>query len=263
MDLPDQPSPQKPSTQERYSCDIEYEIKGHDIQMVEVILDPEESVIGENGAMIYFDAGVQMNTQISDGGKNSGIVGSVLGAAKRKMTGEGMFIGYFTNKGREKAKVGFSSPYPGMIIPIDLSYHSGHIYCQKGSFLCGARGVSVSIGITKRVGAGVFGGEGFILQSVKGDGIAFIHAGGTIVERTLQPGEKLYVDTGSIVGFESTVKFDIKVLRGFKNIFFGNENLFLSTLEGPGKVWIQSMPFNEMVNMFGNALMTWAKKKKK
>ncbi len=231
----------------RKSHDIEHIIHGHDIQFVEVILDPGETVIAENGLMMYMENGIQMDTRFSDGSeKNGGMFGTLFGMAKRKLIGESIFLAFFTNKGTSKKKVAFAAPHPGMIIPLDLRELGGSLLCQKGAFMCASRGTEINVGFTKRLTAGFFGGEGFILQRLNGDGQAFIHSGGTIMERTLGDGETLYVDTGSVVAFTPSVTFDIKIITGMKNIMFGHESLFLTTLVGPGKVWLQSLPFSRV-----------------
>ncbi|MCP5362198.1 MAG: TIGR00266 family protein [Hyphomicrobiales bacterium] len=232
-----------------HSHEIDYRICGTDIQYVEIELDPEETVVAEAGAMVFMDSGVQMNPRLSDGShKNSGILGGLVGIGKRLMTGESVFLTFFTNKTARKKRVAFSAPYPGMIIPLDMAQVGGSICCQRESFLCCAQGISVDVSFTKRINAGLFGGEGFILQKLQGDGMAFIHAGGSIAERMLAEGETIYVDTGNIVGFQSSVDFNIQMVRGIKSIFFGKEGFFLGSLTGPGKVWVQSMPYKKLIN---------------
>ncbi len=227
--------------------EIDYIIHGNDMQFVEIILDPQEAVVAEAGAMMFMEDGVQMNTRMTDGSeKHSGIMGTLMGSAKRYMAGERLFMTFFTNNSRERKHVSFAAPYPGSIIPLDLG-QLGTILCQKDGFLCGAKGVTVGVGFTKRIGAGMFGGEGYILQKLYGDGMAFIHAGGSILVRDLMPNEVIYVDTGSLVAFQSTVDFNIKMVTGVSNMMFGGEDLFLTTLKGPGRVWMQSMPFPRLV----------------
>lgn len=241
---------------------IDYKIHGSNIQYVEIILDPGETVVAENGSMMFMESGIQMDTKIGDGSAdNSGFFGSILGLGKRKVfLKETAFLSFFTNKAQQRKSVAFSAPYPGEIVPLNLANLGGAVYCQKKGFLCGAKGVAINVGFTKKLGAGFFGGEGFILQKIEGDGLAFIHSGGTIAEKELGSGEVLYVDTGSIVAFQATAQFDIKMVRGFKNIMFGSENLFLSTLVGPGKVWVQSMPYPRFVT---SVLQTWIEMNKK
>ena len=230
------------------SHEIEYSIHGQDMQYVEVTLDPEETAIGETGSMMYMDEGIQMATKLSDGSSSgSGILGSLVGAAKRKLSGENAFIGHFTNKGHGKRHVAFAAPFPGQIVAVDLQTVGQNILCQQDAFLCAAKGTSVGIGYTKRLGTAFCGGEGFILQRIQGDGLAFIHAGGTIVEKNLAPQQTMYVDTGSIVGFQNGVDFDIQMVQGMRNMMFGGEDMFISKLTGPGKIWIQSMPYSRLM----------------
>lgn len=242
---------------------VDYSIHGGDMQYVDITLDPGETVVSENGAMMYMESGIQMDTKLGDGSDdNSGFFGSLLGAGKRKLLlKEKAFLSFFTNKSQSRRKVAFSAPYPGMIVPLDLKNLGGTVFCQKESFLCGARGIAVNVGITKKIGAGFFGGDGFILQKLQGDGLAFIHSGGSIAEKELKQGETLYVDTGSLVGFQGSVKFDIKMVTGFKNIMFGDEKLFLSTMVGPGKVWVQSMPYRRFIAHFQQTWLDMVQKK--
>lgn len=216
---------------------IEYKIYGDDIQLVEIELDPSEGVRAEAGAMTYMETGIEMQTSAS---------GGLFGGFKRMFTGESFFITTFLNKGKNISRVGFAAPYPGKIIPIELSKFGGKFLCQKDSYLCSANGIDIEVAFTKKLGAGFFGGEGFILQKLTGDGLAFIHAGGTIIEKDLARGELIRVDTGCIVGFEESVGYDIEFIGGFKNALFGKEGLFLATLKGPGKVYIQSMPISKL-----------------
>ncbi len=216
---------------------IEHRIVGDDMQIVEVELDPGESVRAEAGAMMYMSDGIEMQT---------GTGGGLFSGFKRMLVGESFFITSFTQAGGGKGRVAFSAPYPGKIIPIDLGRHGGQFLCQKDAFLCAAQGVDIEVAFSRRFGAGLFGGEGFILQRLRGDGIAFIHAGGTIVERTLGPGEGLWVDAGCLVAFAASVDYDIRFIGGFKNALFGGEGLFLATVTGPGKVWLQSLPFSRL-----------------
>jgi uncharacterized protein (TIGR00266 family) len=222
---------------------VDYQVIGDDLQFVEVELDPQETVIAEAGAMMYMEDGIGYETKMGDGSKPSESFLSKLGSvAKRAVTGESLFMTHFTNDVQGKKHVAFGAPYPGKIIAIDLDEANGELICQKDSFLCAALGTEVSIAFNKRLGAGLFGGEGFILQKLRGDGNVFIHAGGTIVEKRLN-GEKLMVDTGCIVAFESTINYDIQRSGNLKSMIFGGEGLFLATLQGTGRIWIQSLPF--------------------
>jgi uncharacterized protein (TIGR00266 family) len=216
---------------------IDYKIYGDDIQLVEVELDPKEGVRAEAGTMTYMDDAIEMET---------GTGGGLLRGLKRAVTGESFFITSFINNGGGKSKVAFAAPYPGKIIPLDLSLLGGNFLCQKDSFLCAAQGIEIEVAFTKKIGAGLFGGEGFILQRLEGDGYAFVHAGGTIIERNLAAGETLRVDTGCLVAFAPTVDYDIKMVSGFKNVLFGGEGLFLAKLTGPGLVYLQSLPLSRL-----------------
>jgi len=218
---------------------IEYKIYGDDMQTVEVELDPGEGVRAETGAMLYMEDGIEMQTS-TGGGLFSGF--------KRMITGESFFISTFLYHGSGKGHVAFGAPYPGKIIPLDLSSMGREFLCQKDAFLCAASGIDIDIAFTKRLGAGLFGGEGFILQRLSGDGLAFVHAGGTIIERDLAPGERLRLDTGCLVAFSPTIQYDIQFVGGFKNALFGGEGLFLAVLKGPGKVYIQSLPFSRLAD---------------
>src|SRR5687767_13807120 len=227
--------------------EIDYKIHGDDMQFVEIELDPQEAVVAEAGGMMYMDDGIAMETVFGDGApRASGLMGALLGAGKRLLTGESLFMTIFQNQGAGKRRVAFGAPYPGKIIPIHLRDIGGELITQKDSFLCAAKGVSIGIAFQKRLGAGLFGGEGFIMQRLTGDGWAFVHAGGTLYERTLAPGEVLRVDTGCIVGFQPTVDYDIQYVGGVKTAFFGGEGLFFATLRGPGKIWLQSLPFSRL-----------------
>jgi uncharacterized protein (TIGR00266 family) len=217
------------------------------MQFVEVELDPMEAAVAEAGGMMYMDDGIQMETIFGDGSQqNSGFLGSLMGAGKRLLTGESLFMTVFQNQGQGKRRVAFGAPYPGKIIPVHLGEIGGELLAQKDSFLCAAKGVSVGIAFTKRFGAGLFGGEGFILEKLQGDGLAFIHAGGTIYQRDLAPGEILRVDTGCIVAFQPTVEYNIQMVGGIKSALFGGEGLFFATLRGPGKIWLQSLPLSRL-----------------
>lgn len=226
---------------------IDYKIHGDDMQFVEIELDPAEAVVAEAGGMMFMDDGIAMETIFGDGSAQSrGFMGALLGAGKRLLTGESLFMTVFQNQGAGKRRVAFGAPYPGKILPIPLAEIGGELIAQKDSFLCAAKGVSISIAFQKKLGAGLFGGEGFIMQRLQGDGWAFIHAGGTLYERTLAPGEVLRVDTGCIVAFQPSVDYDIQMVGGIKTAFFGGEGLFFATLRGPGKVWLQSLPFSRL-----------------
>jgi len=228
---------------------IDYEIFGDDMQYVEIELDPGEAAIGEAGAMMMMETGIEMDTCFGDGSRaneNSGLFGKLLGAGKRLVTGESLFTTIFHHEGTGKKRVAFAAPYPGKIIPINLKDMGGEFICQKDAFLCAARGVSLGIAFQQKIGTALFGGEGFIMQRLEGDGLAFVHAGGTLAERTLSPGEVLRVDTGCVVGFEPSVEFDIEYVGKLKSAIFGGEGLFFSTLRGPGKVWVQSLPISRL-----------------
>ncbi|MFZ6745698.1 TIGR00266 family protein [Undibacterium sp. JH2W] len=228
---------------------IDYEIFGDDMQFVEVELDPGEAAIGEAGAMFYMEDDIEMETIFGDGSAaQTGIFGKLLGAGKRLVTGESLFTTVFMNAGVGKKKVAFGAAYPGKIIPMHLNQLGGTLLCQKDAFLCAAKGVSLGIAFQKRLGAGFFGGEGFILQKLEGDGLAFVHAGGAIIEKTLQPGQTLRVDSGCVVAFTQEVDFDIKFVGGVKTALFGGEGIFFAHLRGPGKVWLQSLPLARLAN---------------
>jgi uncharacterized protein (TIGR00266 family) len=227
--------------------EIDYKIFGEEMQCVQIELDPNETVIGEPGSFMMMDNEVQMETIFGDGSQqNTGLFGKLFSAGKRLLTGENLFMTAFTNGGNAKKHVTFASPYPGKIVPMDLAQLGGKIICQKDAFLCAAKGVSVGIHFQRKLGTGLFGGEGFIMQKLEGDGLAFVHAGGTIVERIIQPGEVLKIDTGCIVAYTTEVDFDIQFVGGIKNTFFGGEGVFFATLRGPGKVWIQSLPISRL-----------------
>ena len=227
--------------------EIDYRILGDDIQTVEVELDPGETVIAEAGAMNYMDDGIQYEAKLGDGSRpDEGFMGKLLNVGKRVLTGESIFMTHFTNTGNQNKKIAFAAPYPGKIQALDMAGYR-EIICQKDAFLCAGLGTEIGIAFNKRLGAGFFGGEGFILQRLRGDGMAFVHAGGTIIERQLQ-GETLRVDTGCIVGFTSSVSYDIQLVRNLKSMFFGGEGMFLATLSGTGTVWLQSLPFSRMAD---------------
>ncbi|MCK4306410.1 MAG: TIGR00266 family protein [Candidatus Eisenbacteria sp.] len=227
---------------------VEYQIHGDDMQMVEVELDRGETIVAEAGAMNYMEEGIEFVTKMGDGSQpDKGLFGKLMDAGKRAMTGESIFLTHFTHHGHGKGRVTFAAPYPGKIVPIDMSAIGGEVICQKDAFLCAALGTEVSIAFNKRLGAGLFGGEGFILQRLRGDGMAFLHAGGTVIERELS-GEMLRVDTGCLVGFAPGISYDIQRAGNLKSMFFGGEGLFLATLRGRGKVWLQSLPFSRLAN---------------
>ncbi len=229
--------------------EIDYEIIGEEMQYVEIELDPQEGVIAEAGSFMMMEDGIKMDTIFGDGSeKDKGVMGKIFGAGKRLLTGESLFMTAFYNQVSGKKKVSFASPYPGKIIPIDLTNYGEKFICQKDAFLCAAKGVSIGIEFSRKLGRGLFGGEGFIMQKLEGDGMAFVHAGGTTCRKELRPGEKLKVDTGCIIGFSKDVNYDIEFVGGIKNTIFGGEGLFFATLTGPGVVYIQSLPFSRLAN---------------
>ena len=230
------------------SHEIDYQIKGESIQIVEIELDPLETVIAEAGAMLFMEDGIVFETKMGDGSNpQQGLFDKLLSAGSRVLTGESLFMTHFTNRGNRKAKVGFSAPYPGTVIPIDLAKSSNReLIVQKDGFLCAAYGTKLSIFFNRKIGAGLVGGEGFILQKLQGDGKAFVHAGGTVIERTLN-NETTHVDTGCVVAFENHIAFDVESSGSLKSMIFGGEGLFLATLRGSGKVWLQSMPIRKLV----------------
>lgn len=230
----------------KQSHEIDYEVKGADMQLVEIELDPQETVVAEAGVMNYMDAGIKFETKMGDGSATeSGFFGKVFKAGKRMLTGESLFLTHFTNEGEGKKRIAFAGPYPGKIVPLDLS--KGNVICQKSAFLCAAKGTSVDLHFNKKIGAGLFGNEGFIMQRLEGDGKAFLHAGGHIVERELND-EKILIDTGCIVGYRGDISMDIEKAGGLKSMLLGGEGLFLSTLEGTGTVWIQSLPLSRLAS---------------
>lgn len=227
--------------------EIDYQINGEEMQYVEIELDPQEAVVAEAGSFMMMDSDIKMETIFGDGSnQDTGVLGKLFSAGKRLLTGESLFMTVFLNMGQGKRQVSFASPYPGKIIPIDLTAFQGKFICQKDAFLCAAKGVSVGIEFSKKLGRGLFGGEGFIMQKLEGDGMAFVHAGGTTAKKTLGPGETLKVDTGCIIGFTKDVDYDIEFIGGIKNTIFGGEGLFYATLRGPGTVYIQSLPFSRL-----------------
>jgi uncharacterized protein (TIGR00266 family) len=232
---------------------VDYQIHGAEMQFVEVELDPGESAVAEAGGMMYMGDGIEMETIFGDGRSTGGFVDQLLGAGKRILTGESLFMTVFHNQGQGKQRVAFAAPYPGKILPIHLSEMGGTLICQKDAFLCAAKGVSIGIAFQKRIGVGLFGGEGFIMQRLEGDGLAFLHAGGTIVLRDLRAGETLRVDTGCIVALQSTVGYDIQLVGGVKSALFGGEGFFFAKLAGPGRVWLQSLPFSRLAGRIWQA----------
>lgn len=240
------PAPRATSADE-----IDYEIFGEEMQFVEITLDPQEACIAEAGSFMYMDPGIEVQTIFGDGSKASeegGFVGKLLSAGKRVLTGESLFMTVFGNNAGQRQRAAFASPYPGRIIAMDLNQHEGTILCQKDAFLCAAKGVAVGIALQRKIGAGFFGGEGFILQRLDGDGMVFVHAGGTVVERDLEAGESLRLDTGCLVAFEKQIDYDIQMVSGIKTALFGGDGLFYARLTGPGKVWIQSLPFSRLAS---------------
>jgi len=229
--------------------EIDFQVYGEELQFVEITLDPGEACIAEAGAFMYMDPGIEMNTIFGDGSVQSdsgGFMGKLMSAGKRVLTGESLFMTVFGNNANQRQDVAFASPYPGKIIAVDLREHGLALLCQKDAFLCAAKGISVGIALQRKIGAGLFGGEGFILQKLEGDGLAFMHAGGTIVSRRLEAGEVLRVDTGCLVAFEQTVDYDIQTVPGIKTAIFGGEGLFYARMTGPGTVWLQSLPFSRL-----------------
>lgn len=243
------PSLAPPPPSRRASDAIDFKIMGHEMQFVEIELDPGESAVAEAGAMMYKDSHVVMETVFGDGSAQSqsgGFLDKLVGAGKRLITGESLFMTVFTHQGQGKAHVAFGAPYPGNIIPVTLANQGGQLICQKDSFLAAAKGVSIGIFFQRRILTGLFGGEGFIMQKLEGDGLVFLHAGGTIVERELKSGEELHVDTGCLVAMEPSVDFDIVQAGGIRTALFGGEGLFFAKLQGPGKIWLQSLPFSRL-----------------
>ncbi|EES71895.1 MULTISPECIES: TIGR00266 family protein [Paenibacillus] len=229
--------------------EIDYRIIGSEMQCVEVHLDQGESVVAEAGSFMMMDPDIRMETIFGDGSnQGGGLMGKLMGAGKRLLTGEGLFMTVFTNAGYQRQAVTFASPYPGKIVPLDLQMLGGKVICQKDAFLCAAKGVSVGIEFQRRLGTGFFGGEGFIMQKIEGDGLAFVHSGGLVIERDLAPGEVLRLDTGCLVAMTASVDYNIEFVKGVKTALFGGEGLFFATLRGPGKVWVQSLPFSRLAD---------------
>jgi uncharacterized protein (TIGR00266 family) len=246
-----------PGAPGRTAHEIDFKIYGEELQFVEVELDPGESAVAEAGAMMYMTPGIEMNTVFGDGSSasaTSGIVGKLMGAGKRLLTGESLFITVFTNMGGGKQQVAFAAPYAGRIVPMDLASLGGTLICQKDSFLCAAQGVSIGIAFQRKIGVGLFGGEGFIMQRLEGDGLCFVHAGGTIHSLDLSPGQTLRVDTGCIVALQPSVNYDIQFVGKIKSALFGGEGLFYATLTGPGKVWLQSLPLSRLADRIYKAI---------
>ncbi|GGW30485.1 TIGR00266 family protein [Arenibacter certesii] len=242
--------------------EIDYHIYGEEMQYVEIELDPQEAVVAEAGSFMMMETDIKMDTIFGDGSnQDTGVLGKLFSAGKRLLTGESLFMTVFLNVGQGKKHVSFASPYPGKIIPIDLTEFRGKFICQKDAFLCAAKGVSVGIEFSKKLGRGLFGGEGFIMQKLEGDGIAFVHAGGTTAKKTLAAGEVLKVDTGCIIGFTQDVDYDIEFVGGIKNTVFGGEGLFYATLRGPGTVYIQSLPFSRLAGRVLASIPRGGKKK--
>jgi uncharacterized protein (TIGR00266 family) len=233
----------------RKNHEIDYKIYGEEMQCVEVELDPQETVIAESGSFMYMTDGIEMASVFGDGSDRAdGFFGKLMTAGKRLLTGESLFMTTFTNQVRDKQRVTFAAPYAGKIVPLDLFQLGGKVICQKDAFLCAAKGVQVGIEFQRKLGTGLFGGEGFIMQKLEGDGMAFVHAGGYILERELMPGETLRVDTGCIVAFTQQVDYDIQFVKGIRNMVFGGEGLFFAVLRGPGKVWLQSLPVSRLAS---------------
>ncbi len=232
----------------RINHEIDYKIYGEELQYVEIELDPNESAIAESGAMMMMEDGIQMQTIFGDGSTQqpTGFLGKLVSAGKRILTGESLFMTAFTNNGQGKRRVSFAAPYTGKIITVDLQKLGGTVIAQKDAFLCAAKGVSVGIHLQRRLGTGIFGGEGFIMQKLEGDGLAFMHAGGFVIERELQQGEILKVDTGCVVAYTPSIDFNIEFVKGIKNMVFGGEGLFFARLAGPGKIWLQSLPISRL-----------------
>lgn len=242
---------------DRVADEIDYEVYGDDLQFVEVTLDPDEQVIAEAGAMMYMSAGIRMETVLGNpaarGQGGGGFWGKVAAAGKRVITGESLFMTTFTNSSRQREQVAFGAPYPGRIVPLHLDELGGEIIAQKGAFLCGARGLQIGIAFQKKIMTGLFGGEGFIMQRIQGDGIALMHAGGTLHKLELEPGQTVKLDTGCLAALSPSVTYDIEFVGGIKNTFFGGEGLFLATLRGPGGVWVQSLPFSRLAGRIFSA----------
>jgi uncharacterized protein (TIGR00266 family) len=238
-----------PTPPGRRAHDIDFVIHGNEMQFVEVELDPGEAAVAEAGAFMYMTPGIQMETTFSDGSQAPrGVMDALIGAGKRLLTGEGLFMTVFQNQGRDRQRVAFAAPYPGKILPMDLKSLGGQLICQRDSFLCAARGVAIGIAFQKKIGTGLFGGEGFIMQRLEGDGLCFVHAGGTVHHVDLEAGQKLRVDTGCLVALQPSIDYDIQFVGQVKTALFGGEGIFFATLTGPGRVWLQSLPFSRMAD---------------
>ena len=250
-------SPWSHSRSSALSDDVDFEIKGQELQFVEIELDPGESAVAEAGAMVWKDSDIEMTTVFGDGsgGQGGGFMGKLLGAGKRLVTGESLFTTVFTHQGRGKARVAFAAPIPGTIVPLRLDSVGGRLICQKDAFLCAARGVSIGIHFQQKIMTGLFGGEGFIMQRLDGDGWVFVQMGGTVIERELQAGEELHIDTGCVAAFTAGIDFDVIRAGSIKSMFFGGEGVFFARLRGPGKVWIQSLPFSRLAGRMLAAAM--------
>lgn len=236
--------------------EIDYKIYGEEMQFIEIELDPQEAVVAEPGSFMMMDDFIEMQTIFGDGSnQNQGFFGKLMSAGKRMLTGESLFMTAFANIGQGKRKVSFAAPYPGKIIPLDLTQYNGKIVCQKDAFLCAAKGVTVGIEWQKKLGTGFFGGEGFIMQKLEGDGMTFVHSGGYVIERTLAPGEQLKIDTGCVVAHTKDVSFDVQFIGGVKNVLFGGEGFFYAVLCGPGTVWIQSLPISRLASRMASFSM--------
>ena len=245
-----------PAPTSRVADEIDSEIFGDDMQFVESTLDPGEVVVAEAGAMMYMSSGIEMETVLGDASGQKGLLGKLFDAGKRMVTGESLFLTTFGNAAGQREVVSFAAPYPGKIVPLHVDELGGEVLCQKAAFLCAARGTRIGIAFQKRIGVGLFGGEGFIMQSIKGDGMAFAHAGGTVVRRELAPGESMRLDTGCLVALQPSVDYDIQTVGGIKNAVFGGEGLFLATLRGPGRVWLQSLPFSRLAGRIVSGFAT-------
>lgn len=257
---PSNPVTSSPSA--RRSHVVDFKIEGQEMQFVEVELDQGETVIAEAGVMMYMTANIEMETKFGDGSEadKQGFLGKALSAGKRMLTGESLFMTHFTARSPGKSQVAFAAPYPGRIVAFNLQELGGEILCERDAFLCAAKGTEVGIAFNKRFGAGLMGGEGFILQRLRGDGMAFVHSGGNIVQRDLAPREMLRVDTGCIVAFQPSVQYDIQMVKGLKSVFFGGEGLFFATLTGPGRIWLQSLPFSRLARRVAAAAAPAANK---
>lgn len=251
-----------PAAPGRMAHEIDFKIVGEELQFVEVELDPGESVVAEAGAMMYMTPAIEMNTVFGDGssgGASSGVIDKLIGAGKRLLTGESLFMTIFTNTGHDKQHVAFAAPYAGRIVAMDLANLGHSLVCQKDSFLCAARGVSIGIAFQRKIGVGLFGGEGFIMQKLEGDGLCFVHAGGTIQSFDLAAGQTLRVDTGCIVALQASVMYDIQYVGKIKSALFGGEGLFYATLTGPGRIWLQSLPFSRLADRIYKAIPSLGK----